>query len=156
MRAVIQRVKTALVEASIEAPGGKRSKIGPGFLVLLGVETGDTEAEAGWLAVKIAGLRVFDDDAGKMNRALADIGGAALVVSQFTLLGDCSRGRRPGFDRAAKGEEAERLYERFCSGLQEAGVPVETGFFGERMRVALVNDGPVTLILERRPPTDSG
>ncbi len=148
MRAVVQRVKSA----SVEAPGEKRSEIGGGFLVLLGVETGDTEKEAEWLATKIAGLRVFDDEAGKMNRSLADIGGAVLVVSQFTLLADCSRGRRPGFDRAAEPGEATRLYEHFCAALKKENVPVETGFFGARMEVALVNDGPVTFILEKRPP----
>jgi len=149
MLAVVQRVRSASVEAS----GGRRAEIAGGLLVLLGVETGDTEKEAEWLAAKLATLRVFEDEAGKLNRALAEVGGAALVVSQFTLLGDCARGRRPGFERAARGPEAERLYECFVARLRGHGLPVATGCFGAKMQVALVNDGPVTLIVEKRPPT---
>ena len=119
-----------------------------GFLVLLGVARGDGEGEAVWLAEKVAGLRVFEDEAGKMNLSLQDTGGSVLVVSQFTLLGDCRRGRRPSFGEAAPPEEADRLYRRFVARLREVGLKVETGVFQAHMAVSLVNDGPVTLVVE--------
>jgi D-aminoacyl-tRNA deacylase len=122
--------------------------IGPGFLVLLGVTHGDGPREAEWLARKVAGLRVFDDPDGKMNLALADVGGAALVVSQFTLYGDARKGRRPDFLQAARPEHAEPLVESFVTGLRGEGIPVETGRFRAAMQVALFNDGPVTLLID--------
>jgi len=125
-------------------PGGE---IGAGLLVLLGVATGDTEADVERLAGKVARLRIFEDDAGKFDRSLLDTGGAALVVSQFTLIADTARGNRPSFSGAARPELAEPLYERFCNALRDLGVHVETGVFGARMQVELVNDGPVTVIL---------
>jgi D-tyrosyl-tRNA(Tyr) deacylase len=150
MRAVIQRVS----EASVTVEGEVVGAIGTGVLVLLGVTDGDTDANARWLADKIAGLRIFEDDAGKMNLGLADIGGAALVVSQFTLYGDTRKGRRPSFVKAARPEVAEPLYEAFCGHLRRAGIaPVETGVFGAMMDVRLLNDGPVTLILDHPLPT---
>lgn len=127
------------------------ASIGPGICVLLGVEQGDTDVEADWIAHKLARLRIFRDDDGRMNRSALDVGGHALVVSQFTLVGDCSRGHRPSFVRAAAPAEAERLYDRVCHRLAEELAVVETGRFGAMMAVELVNDGPVTLILERRP-----
>ena len=128
-------------------PGGA---VGPGLCVLLGVAEGDGSAEAERLARKVAGLRIFDNDDGKFDRSLLDVGGAALVVSQFTLITDLEhrRGTRPSFSRAARPEQAEPLYERFCAALGELGVPVETGVFGARMELELVNDGPVTIILD--------
>lgn len=144
MRAVVQRVS----EASVVVEGESVAAIGVGFLVLLGVADGDTEADARWLAQKLVGLRVFDDAEGKMNRALADVGGAMLVVSQFTLLGDCRKGRRPSFVDAAEPAIAEALYERFCDAVRDAGIEVATGRFRTTMRVSLVNEGPVTLIVE--------
>ena len=126
-------------------PGGA---IGAGLLVLLGVADGDTEAEAERLAGKIARLRIFEDDAGKFDRSLLDTSGAALVVSQFTLIADTARGNRPSFSDAARPEMAEPLYERFSRTLRELGLPVQTGVFGAKMLVSLVNDGPVTIILE--------
>jgi D-tyrosyl-tRNA(Tyr) deacylase len=117
-------------------------------VVLLGVGQHDGEAEARWLAEKIVGLRIFEDDAGKMNRSLAEVGGAMLVVSQFTLYGDCRRGRRPSFTSAAPPELAERLYEAFVAAVREAGIEVATGRFREHMHVSLVNDGPVTLWID--------
>ena len=128
-------------------PGGT---IGHGLGVLLGVEDGDDEATAERLAAKIAALRIFPDDAGRFDRSVLDIGGSALVVSQFTLLADTARGNRPSFTRAARPEVAEPLYDRFCAALRAAGVPVETGVFGAKMEVELVNDGPVTIVLESR------
>lgn len=128
--------------------GRVAGEIGRGFLVLFGAETGDSAVLAGEAARKVAGLRVFDDAAGRMNLALADVGGRALVVSQFTLGADLSRGRRPGFERALGGAEAEPLYEAFVGALREQGVAVETGVFGATMEVALVNDGPATFLLE--------
>ena len=122
--------------------------IGPGLLVLLGVGQGDGEEEAARLAAKVANLRVFDDDQGRMNRSLLDAGGAALCVSQFTLYGDTRRGLRPSFTEAAGPEAADRLYEQFCGRLIAEGVPVQTGTFGARMAVSLINDGPVTLLVE--------
>jgi D-tyrosyl-tRNA(Tyr) deacylase len=147
MKAVVQRVSRAEVRVAGETVG----RIGRGFLVLVGAETGDAPATADELARKIAGLRVFDDQAGKMNLALADVGGAVLAVSQFTLAADLSRGRRPGFERALRGEEAQPLYERFVAALRAAGLPVETGVFGASMQVELVNEGPATFLLDVRP-----
>ncbi len=126
-------------------PGGE---IGAGLVVLLGVADGDTAAEAERLAGKIARLRIFEDESGKFDRSLLDVGGAALVVSQFTLIADTARGNRPSFSDAARPETAEPLYERFSQALRELGVPVQTGVFGAKMQVSLVNDGPVTIILE--------
>jgi D-aminoacyl-tRNA deacylase len=123
-------------------------EIGAGLLVLLGVAKGDTAADAEFLAAKIAGLRIFSDDAGKMNLSLLDTGGALLAVSQFTLYGDCRKGRRPSFDHAAPPEEARALYEYFVEAVRRTGVRVETGVFQADMAVSLVNDGPVTLIVE--------
>lgn len=146
MKAVIQRVSSAQVAVHGEVVG----QIGQGIMVLLGVEKGDSEAPADWLAEKMVGLRIFEDEAGKMNRALTDIGGAVLVVSQFTLAGNCDKGRRPSFDTAAPADEGKRLYDYFVGALKRQGVPVQTGIFQADMQVALVNDGPVTFILERR------
>lgn len=146
MRAVVQRVARASVRIEDELVAA----IARGFVVLVGVAIDDDERDADALAQKIAGLRVFDDDDGAMNRALADVGGAVLVVSQFTLLGDVRRGRRPSFVAAARGEPAERLYERVADGLRSAGLPVETGVFGADMAVELVNDGPVTVLIDTR------
>jgi len=142
LRAVVQRVTRAR-----STPGGE---IGAGLLVLLGVADGDTEAEAERLAGKIARLRIFEGETGKFDRSLLETGGAALVVSQFTLIADSKRqkGTRPDFSKAARPELAEALYERFCEALRELGVPVQTGVFGARMAVELVNDGPVTIILD--------
>ena len=144
MRAVLQRVSSASVRVDGEIVG----EIGRGVLVLLGVRVGDGEQEARWLAEKIAGLRILEDADGKMNRSLLDDGLAALVVSQFTLYGDVRKGRRPSWVDAAPPELAEPLYERFCTFLAESGVPVQKGRFRKHMDVALVNDGPVTLILD--------
>ena len=127
------------------SPGGE---IGAGLCVLLGVARGDTAADAERLAAKVANLRIFENEEGKFDRSLLDVSGAALVVSQFTLIADTDRGNRPSFSAAARPEQAQPLYERFCAGLRELGVPVETGVFGARMEVELVNDGPVTIILE--------
>ena len=146
MKAVVQRVSSAQVAVHSELVG----QIGRGIMVLLGVEKGDSEAAADWLAEKIVGLRIFEDEAGKMNRALTDIGGAVLSVSQFTLAGNCDKGRRPSFDTAAPADEGKRLYDHFVGALKRQGVPVQTGIFQADMQVALVNDGPVTFILERR------
>jgi D-aminoacyl-tRNA deacylase len=146
LRVVLQRVK----EASVTVAGDRISGIGPGLLLLVGVAHGDGEPEADWLAEKIAGLRIMADEQGKMNRSVKDAGGAALAVSQFTLLADTRKGRRPSFVGAAPPEEATRLFDHFCEQLRAAGVDqVETGRFGAMMDVALVNDGPVTLVLER-------
>jgi D-aminoacyl-tRNA deacylase len=140
VRAVCQRVSRAEVR-----PGGA---IGAGLCVLLGIARADGEAEAVRLAAKVARLRVFEDEAGKFSRSLLDVGGAALVVSQFTLLADTSKGNRPSFTDAAAPEEAEPLYERFCESVRDLGVRVETGVFGARMELELVNDGPVTIVLD--------
>ncbi len=145
MRVLLQRVARAEVRVDGEVVG----RVGRGVLVLVGITATDTDAEASWLAEKIAGLRIFPDADDKMNLALADIGGGALVVSQFTLYGDVQKGRRPSFIEAARPEVAEPLYRRFVSLLQAQGVPCETGAFGAMMEVELVNDGPVTLWLER-------
>ena len=144
MRAVIQRVS----QASVTVEGHVIGAIGRGFLVLLGVTHSDGRPEAEWLARKIAALRVFEDDAGKMNLGLADVGGAVLVVSQFTLYGDAHKGRRPDFLQAARPEVAEPLVDYFVNELRSAGLPVETGRFRAIMDVALVNDGPATLWLD--------
>ena len=144
MRALIQRV----TQASVAVDGEVIGAIGRGFLILLGVTHTDGEREADWLAAKIAGLRLFDDAAGKMNLSLADVGGAVLVVSQFTLYGDARKGRRPDFLQAARPEQAEPLVSYFVAQLRAAGLSVETGRFRAAMQVALVNDGPVTLWLD--------
>ena len=146
MRAVVQRVASASVKVEDEVVG----QIERGFLVLLGVGTDDSDADAVTLAEKIAGLRVFEDDDRKMNLALNDVDGQMLVVSQFTLFGDCRKGRRPSFVDAARPEQAERLYESFVAEVQGQGIRVETGQFQTHMDVRLVNDGPVTLLLDSR------
>ena len=144
MRAVVQRVSSARVEVDGEVTGS----IGRGLLVLLGVGQGDTEKQAAWLAEKIAGLRIFEDEARKMNLSVEEVGGGVLVVSQFTLLADCRKGRRPSFTEAAPPEVAERLYQEFVRRVRECGVRVETGVFQAKMRVHLVNEGPVTIWLD--------
>jgi D-tyrosyl-tRNA(Tyr) deacylase len=144
MKACIQRVSRAKVTVAGETSG----EIGTGFLVLLGVAEDDTEADARQMAEKIAGLRIFEDDQEKMNLALADVGGAMLVVSQFTLLADCRKGRRPSFVAAARPELAEKLYQVFVDTVARQGIPVATGRFRQQMEVELVNAGPVTLVLE--------
>ena len=146
MKIVLQRVKNASVTVS----GEEISGTGSGLLLLVGIARGDGEAEADWLAEKVAGLRVFADDEGKMNLDVREAGGEILAVSQFTLLADTRKGKRPSFVEAAPPEEAEMLFDYFCEKLREAGVAsVETGSFGTMMDVALVNDGPVTIVLER-------
>lgn len=145
MRAVLQRVK----RASVTVEGEVVAAIERGFLILVGVRVGDTEEAAAWLAQKIATLRVFEDAEGKFNLALGDVGGAALVVSQFTLYADARKGRRPSFTEAAPPETAEPLIARFADLLRAEGVPVQTGVFGARMLVEIHNDGPVTILLER-------
>jgi D-tyrosyl-tRNA(Tyr) deacylase len=144
MRAVIQRVSRASVAVDGEIVG----KIGRGLLILLGVTHSDTPADAVWLAEKAVGLRIFNDADGKMNLGLTDVNGSVLVVSQFTLFGDAQKGRRPSFVAAARPEQAIPLYEAFVNGIKALGIPVETGRFGAAMDVELVNEGPVTLILE--------
>jgi len=144
MRACIQRV----CEASVAVEGEVTGQIGRGLVVLLGVGTDDGEAELNWLAEKIVGLRIFEDDAGKMNRALTEVNGAMLVVSQFTLYGDSRKGRRPSFTAAAPPDLAERLYNNFVARVRSAGIEVATGRFREHMLVSLVNDGPVTLWID--------
>ena len=144
MRAVIQRVSRAQVTVNREVAG----KIGRGLLVLLGVAGTDTESDADYLAGKIAGLRIFEDENRKMNLAAADVEGRVLIVSQFTLYGDVRRGKRPSFDAAAPPKHARQLYEYFVQRIREAGLPCETGRFQEMMQVELVNDGPVTILLD--------
>ncbi|MGQ9926349.1 MAG: D-aminoacyl-tRNA deacylase [Chloroflexaceae bacterium] len=144
MRAIIQVVSAASVEVNGQIVG----RIGPGVLVLLGAGQGDTEAEARLLAEKTAYLRIFADEAGKFNHSLLDTGGGALVISQFTLYADTRKGRRPSFTSAAPPEAAEPLVDAYCDALRALGVTVETGIFGAMMRVALVNEGPVTIILD--------
>jgi D-tyrosyl-tRNA(Tyr) deacylase len=142
--AVIQRVQRADVRVDDEVIG----EIGPGLLVLLGVGRGDTSKEARWLSEKIAELRIFNDADGRMNSSLEDVGGSLLVVSQFTLFGNCNKGRRPSFAAAAPPDLAEQLYEEFVVYLRERGLPVETGRFAAKMAVSLINDGPVTLSID--------
>jgi D-tyrosyl-tRNA(Tyr) deacylase len=144
MRAVVQRVSRARVRVGDDAIGD----IGPGLLVLLGVGNDDTYVDADYLAEKIAGLRIFEDQHGKMNLGLAEAGGSVLAVSQFTLYGDVRRGKRPSFDAAAPPEKARTLYEYFVERIRAAGLPCETGRFQEMMQVELVNDGPVTILLD--------
>ncbi|KMY54863.1 D-tyrosyl-tRNA(Tyr) deacylase [Bacillus sp. FJAT-27231] len=144
MRVVLQRSK----EASVTVEGRIVGQIDSGLVLLVGVTHEDGEAEAAYLAEKIVHLRIFEDEEGKMNHSLLDVGGSILSVSQFTLYGDCRKGRRPNFMGAAKGEQAEKVYDRFNELLREKGIHVETGEFGAMMDVALINDGPVTFILE--------
>ncbi len=146
MRAVVQRVSRAEVTVEGEVIG----QIGLGFLVLLGVAADDQRQDAIATAAKIVGLRVFEDDEGKMNRSLSDVGGAVLAVSQFTLLGDCRTGRRPSFIAAAPPELADQLYQEFIAEVRGQGIPVQTGRFQADMQVSLVNDGPVTLLIDSR------
>jgi D-tyrosyl-tRNA(Tyr) deacylase len=146
MRAVVQRVTTSDVKVDHEIVG----RIGPGLLVLLGVSRFDEEKDAAYLADKVAHLRIFEDDEGKMNLSLLETSGEALVVSQFTLLGDCRKGRRPSFVEAAPPERAEQLYQYFVDQFRLKGIRVSTGQFQAKMAVSLVNDGPVTLILESK------
>ena len=144
MRAVLQRVRRAKVTVGDETTG----EIAAGWLVLLGVAPADSRAEVDWLAEKVANLRAFPDADGKMNRSVLEVGGAVLAVSQFTLYGDCRRGRRPGFTGAAPPEVAEPLYEAFVTALKALGVPTATGRFAADMQVELVNDGPVTFVID--------
>jgi len=144
MKAVIQRVK----ESSVSVEGNIIGSIQKGLLILLGVAKGDQEAEAEYLSEKIAHLRIFEDENGKMNRSILETGGEALVISQFTLLGDYRKGRRPSFIDAAEPDDAIRLYEYFANRLKDKGIPVQTGKFRAMMDVFLINDGPVTLIIE--------
>ncbi len=146
MRAVVQRVRSCEVTVAGESVG----RIEAGLLVLLGVAVGDETRDADFLAAKIAHLRIFEDDNGKLNRSLIESGGAMLVVSQFTLLGDCRKGRRPSFVKAAPPAEGEKLYTRFVDQVRRVGLTVETGRFGAMMDVALVNHGPVTLVIDSR------
>jgi D-tyrosyl-tRNA(Tyr) deacylase len=144
MRAVVQRVSRARVTVGDKVTG----EIGPGLLVLLGVGQGDTPADADYLADKVAGLRIFEDEHGKMNRSVSDVAGGVLVVSQFTLYGDVRRGKRPSFDAAAPPQEASELYQYFVERLRAAGLRCETGRFQEMMSVDLINEGPVTILLD--------
>jgi len=144
MRVVVQRVREARVRIAGEVVG----EIGRGLLILLGVKNGDNDETARWLAEKTISLRIFEDEDGRMNRGLSETGGSLLVVSQFTLYGDCSKGRRPSFIDAARPEVAIPLYERFVNAARALGVTVATGQFGADMQVELVNDGPVTLIID--------
>jgi D-aminoacyl-tRNA deacylase len=144
MRAVVQRVS----RAEVRVEGRVTGAVGRGLVVLLGVAQGDDDEAARYLADKVAALRIFEDDAGKMNRSVSEVGGGVLVVSQFALLGDARKGNRPGFTAAAPPELADALYQRFCALLREKGLPVGTGVFRAHMEVELVNDGPVTLMLD--------
>lgn len=146
MRAVIQRVE----QASVSVEGEIKGQVGAGFLVLIGVEEGDGEADFKYIADKVPNLRVFEDDQGKMNRSLLDVDGEVLAVSQFTLLGDARGGRRPSFIAAARPETANPMYERLVAHWRTQGIRVETGVFGAHMKVSLVNDGPVTILLDSR------
>ena len=145
MRAVVQRVK----RGNVTVDGQTIARIDRGFVILVGVARGDTAETAKWLAKKCAGLRVFEDNDGLMNLGLADVGGKAIVVSQFTLYGDCSRGKRPSFTDSAPGEVAEPLYGVFVEAMRSEGIEVSTGKFQAKMQVDIANDGPVTLILEK-------
>ena len=144
MRAILQRVSEAAVRVDGEVVG----QCGPGLMILVCAMQGDTEANADLLAAKVSKCRIFEDEAGKMNRSVLDIGGSALVVSQFTLAADTSRGNRPGFSSAAAPEDGRRLYEHFARALADLGVPVQTGQFAADMKVSLVNDGPITIWME--------
>ena len=159
MKAVLQRVKGASVTVDGAVIGtvgsGPGDEKGTGLVVLLGVEEGDLEKDSVYLAQKTADLRIFSDNDGKMNLSILDVGGSVLVISQFTLIADWRKGRRPGFSRAAAPKEGERLYEHYVQQLRSAGLHVETGSFGADMAVALVNDGPVTLLLESRMAAES-
>lgn len=146
MRAVIQRVE----KASVSVEGEIKGQIGAGFLVLIGVEEGDGDADFKYIADKVPNLRVFEDEQGKMNRSLLDVGGEVLAVSQFTLLGDARGGRRPSFITAARPETADPMYERLVADWRARGIRVETGVFGAHMKVSLINDGPVTILLDSR------
>ena len=146
MRAVIQRVE----KASVSVEGEIKGQIGAGFLVLIGVEEGDGDADFKYIADKVPNLRVFEDEQGKMNRSLLDVGGELLAVSQFTLLGDARGGRRPSFITAARPETADPMYERLVADWRARGIRVETGVFGAHMKVSLINDGPVTILLDSR------
>jgi D-aminoacyl-tRNA deacylase len=147
MKAVVQRVSRAEVRVKGEVVG----RIGSGLLVLIGIERGDGEGDLDWFSDKVIHMRIFEDSAGKMNRSALETSAGILVVSQFTLAGDLSRGRRPGFEGAAPPEEAEPLYDAFVERLRQCPLQIATGRFREHMEVELVNDGPVTLILENRP-----
>ena len=144
MRILVQRVK----EARVQVDGQVTGSIGRGLLVFIGIAKSDSPADADYLADKLAGLRIFPDEKGKLNRNILDAGGSLLLVSQFTLYGDCRRGRRPSFDRAAAGAQAETMYNHFVGAARASGVPVATGVFQAMMEVHLVNDGPVTLMLD--------
>ena len=146
MRAVVQRVS----EASVSVEGKITGQVGAGLCVLLGVESGDAESDAAWMAEKVVELRIFEDEAGKMNRSVKDSGGALLAISQFTLLGDARTGRRPAFTQAARPEVAQPLYARFCALCREKGVRVEEGVYRAAMQVRIVNEGPVTLLLDSK------
>ncbi len=146
MRAVVQRVK----EAWVKVNGQEIARIGKGLLILLGVEKGDGEQDISWLASKVAGLRIFEDENKKLNLSIKEIGGEVLVVSNFTICGDCRKGRRPSFDKAASPEEAQNLYETFCKSLRDLEISVKTGKFQAYMHVGLVNDGPVTILLDSK------
>ena len=146
MRCVVQRVS----RASVTVEGKIIGQVEKGYMVLVGVEQGDAEQDVRYCADKVAGLRVFEDENGKMNRSVKDVGGAVLAVSQFTLLGDARHGRRPSFSNAARPEEANALYEAFCQALRAENIRVETGVFQTDMQVELVNDGPVTILLDSR------
>ena len=146
MRAVIQRVE----KASVSVEGEIKGQISAGFLVLIGVEEGDGDADFKYIADKVPNLRVFEDEQGKMNRSLLDVGGEVLAVSQFTLLGDARGGRRPSFITAARPDTADPMYERLVADWRARGIRVETGVFGAHMKVSLINDGPVTILLDSR------
>ena len=145
MIVLVQRV----LNASVEVGGRKVSAVGKGILAFVGVEKDDTAAHAAWMAQKICALRIFEDENGKMNLSVRDIGGEILAVSQFTLCADTTRGNRPGFERAAFPEDARKLYEEFVARIREIGIPAQTGIFQADMQVSLLNDGPATFILER-------
>lgn len=151
MRAVVQRVS----QCQVTVEGEEIGRIGPGLLVLLGAQNGDTEKDASYLADKISGLRIFEDAQGKMNLSLLETGGAMLIVSQFTLLGDCRKGRRPSFTDAAPPTEAKLLYERFCDLVRQKNISVATGQFQADMQVTLTNSGPVTMLLESPRDNDA-
>lgn len=146
MKVLVQRVK----KASVEVESKIVASIGKGILVFLGVEKGDDKPQADWLTAKLANLRIFEDENGKMNLSVTDVNGELIVVSQFTLAGDCTRGNRPGFDNAARPEQAKPLYEYFSGCLRDKGLHVENGVFQADMQVELINDGPVTFVLEKK------